>query len=66
MWVDSSNVEALGYDEGAQELWVQFKSGRKYIYDAVPLSAFEELLNAPSVGSYLNREIKPNYGYRDA
>jgi KTSC domain len=64
-WVDSSNVEALGYDSEAMDLYVQFKSGSSlYIYENVPESTFHDLMSAPSKGSYLNREIKPNYHFR--
>lgn len=64
-WVDSSNVERIGYVNETKELHVQFASGPiTYIYLDVPESTFEELLVAPSKGSYLNREIKPNYQFR--
>ena len=62
-YVDSSNIEAIGYDEDSQELYVQFLSGSCYIYHNVPLDVFEALMNAPSKGSFLNREIKGIYSY---
>jgi hypothetical protein len=64
--VDSSNISAIGYDKAEEDLWVQFSSGRTYIYDHVPESTFEEMLRSSSKGSYLNREIKPTYSFRDA
>ena len=66
LFVQSSNVEAIGYDESSTELWVQYVGGRTYIYDGVPPSTFEELRSAPSIGSYMNRQVKPNYPFRDA
>lgn len=58
IYVDSSNVEAIGYDSETGELHVQFLSGGYYIYHDVPAELFEELKRAPSIGSFLNREIK--------
>jgi hypothetical protein len=65
-FVDSSNLEAIGYSDDDQTLWVQFKGGRTYIYDEVPRYVFEDLQAAPSKGSFLNREVKSNYHFRDA
>lgn len=62
--VSSSNVEAVGYDPDSRELWVRFLGGGTYVYSGVDERTHEELVNAPSVGSYLNREIKGNFDYR--
>lgn len=61
--VDSSNVESVGYDENEQILYVRFLTGATYIYKGVNNYEFEGLLSAPSVGSYLHRNIKNNYPY---
>ena len=58
IYVDSSNVEAIGYNEDGQELHVQFLSGGYYIYQGVPRDIFDGLMYAPSKGSFLNREVK--------
>jgi hypothetical protein len=64
IFVDSSNVEAIGYDAEAQELHVQFvRSGETYVYYSVEEWVFQELMQADSKGSYLNARIKPNYQY---
>lgn len=64
-WVESSNIESIGYDAEAQELYVRFKSGSlMYVYEGVSLSTFNELMSSPSKGSYLHREVKPNYQFR--
>jgi hypothetical protein len=63
IYVDSSNVEAIGYDDDTQELHVQFLSGGNYIYHGVPREKFDGLLNAPSKGSFLNREVKNVYQF---
>lgn len=63
IYVDSSNIEAIGYDDDAQELHVQFTSGGHYIYHDVPRQIFDDLMNAPSKGSFLNREVKNVYRF---
>ena len=61
IYVDSSNIEAVGYDDDTQELHVQFLSSGYYIYSDVPREIFDDLINAPSKGSFLNREVKGIY-----
>ncbi len=61
--VVSSNVESIGYDESTQTLRVRFLTGTTYDYKNVLSMEFEQLKNAQSVGSYLNRNIKGNYAY---
>ena len=62
-YVDSSNIEAIGHEAGAQELHVRFLSGDTYVYHGVPEEVYDELMVAPSKGSYLNRMIKGSYEY---
>lgn len=61
--VSSSNVESVGYDEENQILYVRFLSGSLYIYKNVNKPEYEALLSAPSIGSYLHRNIKNVYPY---
>lgn len=63
--VDSSNVAQIGYDSDNIELYVEYISGQIYVYSGVPESTYEELLSSDSKGSYMNREIKPNYSCRN-
>lgn len=63
IYVDSSNVEAIGFDDDKRELHVQFLSSGCYIYHDVPREIFDELMDAPSKGSFLNREVKGVYQY---
>jgi hypothetical protein len=64
IYVDSSNVEAIGYDADAQELHVQFlSSGGYYVYHDVPRHVFDAFMSAPSKGSFLNREVKGVYRF---
>ena len=63
-YVDSSNIEQIGHDGDAQELYVRFLSGALYVYSGVPQEVFDELMAAPSKGSYLNRAVKGVYDHR--
>ena len=56
--VSSSNVQAIGYDEANQVLFVRFNNNTVYTYQGVPVSEFNGLQIAPSVGSYLDANIK--------
>ena len=64
-FVDSSNIERIGYDLNSNTLRVEFKSNRTYDYSNVPESVFNELRNASSVGSYHARNIKNSYPYAE-
>jgi hypothetical protein len=63
--VDSSSVEMIGYDDESTTLFVRFRdSSGVYMYEGVEQATVNELLEADSVGSYVNRVIKPRYKAR--
>lgn len=63
-YVDSSNIEAIGYDADNQELHIRFlQSGETYVYYAVEEWVYQDLMQADSKGTYLNNEIKQRYQY---
>lgn len=62
--VFSTNAQSIGYDPEAKEMVVTFNNGRRYAYLNVPEEVALECSKAASVGQYLNREIKPNFGFR--
>lgn len=61
--VQSSNIAAIGYDSATETLEVEFIHSGIYEYRNVPDMIYDELMNASSHGSYLNREIKNIYPY---
>ncbi len=61
--VISSNVASIGYDANTMTLEVEFTNGSVYQYFDVPGTEYHALLNAPSVGSYLNQNVKTSYRY---
>jgi hypothetical protein len=64
IFVDSRNIEAIGYDAATQELHVRFlRSGETYVYFTVEEWRHQELMQADSKGIYLNTNIKPHYQY---
>lgn len=62
--VESSSIEAIGYDEESMELHVRFLgSGATYVYQNVPREAFDGLMMADSKGTYLSREVRNRYEF---
>lgn len=62
--VESSNLEAVEYDEDNAILKVEFHSGSTYEFYDVPQDVYKELLEADSHGSYFWRHIRSRYDYR--
>jgi hypothetical protein len=62
--VDSQSVASVGYDSERFELEVEFRNGRIYRYEQVPVAAYRLLLQAPSIGEYINRIVKPRFTAR--
>ena len=60
--VSSSNLAAVGYENGT--LNVRFHSGALYEYSNVPVSVYQNLMNAASHGSYFSAHIRNVYPYR--
>lgn len=61
--VASTNVSSVGYDPDTMTLEVEFRGGSIYQYFDVPESVYQELMAAPSVGTFLNQNIKNGYRY---
>jgi KTSC domain len=61
--VTSSNIAEIGYDEGQRVLEILFSNGSLYQYFEVPPQIFNELMQASSVGKYLNYNIKSHFRY---
>jgi len=59
--VESSMIQAVGYDAKTRTLEVLFNSGRIYGYEGVPPKVYEELMAADSKGSYMRSEIIDMY-----
>lgn len=62
-FVDSSNIERIGYDSASSTLRIEFKSNSTYDYFNVPEHVFNELMQASSVGGYHAKNIKNLFPY---
>lgn len=58
--VDSSNIEAIGFDLENKDLYIKFHTTRIYKYNPVTHEGFLAFLNAPSIGKYFFANIKNN------
>jgi hypothetical protein len=60
--VDSSNIEAIGYDPESATLTIQFKKGGSvYEYYDVPQHEYDGLMAADSKGTYAHANIYKAY-----
>ena len=64
--VQSEAVSSVGYDGKARTLAVEFREGQVYEYLEVPETIYRELLQAESIGNYVNTAIKPRFRVRPA
>lgn len=62
--VSSSSLASIGYDEDHAILEVEFRTGEVYQYLGVPVSEYDALMNADSIGAYFSYNIRPHYDFR--
>lgn len=63
--VRSKNLKSVGYNPIDSILEVEFHSGDVYHYFGIPLEIYNALINAPSKGKYLDRNvIKRRFAYK--
>jgi hypothetical protein len=60
----STVIRDFSYDESRNELTVNFRSGKVYVYTLVPPSAAVAMHAAYSKGAYFNENIRDRYSYR--
>ena len=61
----STVIRRFAYDSDRQELWVEFVSGRRYVYEAVPDSVAEAFRGAFAKGVYFNTRIRDRFACRE-
>jgi hypothetical protein len=59
--VNSSAIEAVGYDPGSRRMKIRFTSGKVYDFCGVPESVHSSLMRAYSKGTCYNDHIKDRY-----
>jgi hypothetical protein len=62
--VNSSQINKVGYDEDNNVLVIEFSTGVKYEYYDVPDHIYYDMLNAASIGRYMNQYIRNKFKYK--
>ena len=62
----STVIRRFAYDPDRRELWVEFVSGRRYIYEDVPDEVASTFGSAFSRGVYFNSRIRDRFPCREA
>lgn len=63
VFVSSSNIASIGYDESSSTLEIEFSNNAVYQYFDVPAHIYESLMYADSHGLYFAQNIKGFYRY---
>ena len=63
IFVQSGNIDAVGYDSELGELHVRFKSQSTYVYQGVPPDVHERMMLSASKGQFHAREVKDLYPF---
>lgn len=61
----STVIRRYFYDHSAQELWVEFVTGRRYVYSQVPETVAAALGSAFAKGVYFNTRIRDRFPHRE-
>lgn len=61
----STVIRRFVYDETEQNLWVEFTTGRKYVYAGVPEEVANTLRTAFAKGAYFNTRIRDKFPHRE-
>jgi len=64
IFVKSSNLLSTGYNPIGKKLFIKFHDNSVYEYFDVPITVFDNLLNAESHGKFAHREIYYKFKYR--
>lgn len=61
--VTSNAIRSIGYDDKERHLEVEFHNGRLGRHTNVPKHTFHDLLNADSIGSHYNENIRTEFAW---
>ncbi|MEP6982098.1 MAG: KTSC domain-containing protein [Sphingomicrobium sp.] len=61
----SSVIRRFVYDETEANLWVEFTTGRRYIYFGVPQEVADAFRGAFAKGVYFNTRIRDGFPFRE-
>jgi lysyl-tRNA synthetase class 2 len=61
----SSVIRRFAYDQNEAALWVEFTTGRRYVYLDVPAEVAEAFRGAFAKGVYFNTRIRDRFAHRE-
>jgi hypothetical protein len=61
----SSVISRFVYDQNERQLWVEFTTGRRYVYSEVPDEVASAFRSAFAKGVYFNTRIRDRFPYRE-
>lgn len=61
----SAVIRRFAYDQSECELWVEFTTGRRYVYSGVPEEVASTFRSAFAKGVYFNTRIRDRYPHRE-
>lgn len=61
----STVIRRFVYDEMERNLWVEFTTGRRYVYSDVPHDVAEAFRSAFAKGVYFNTRIRDRFPHRE-
>ena len=60
----SSVLAGLRYDPEGRQLWLRFRTGALYVYQMVPATVVQALVEARSQGEYFNSAIRGRFPFK--
>jgi hypothetical protein len=61
----STVIKRFAYDETEADLWVEFTTGRRYVYSNVPQEVANAFRGAFAKGAYFNSRIRDRFPHRE-
>ena len=61
----SSVIRRFAYCPDSSQLWVEFTTGRRYVYSDVPRDVADTFRSAFAKGIYFNTRIRDRFPYRE-
>jgi predicted RNase H-like HicB family nuclease len=61
----NATIREVAYELSKRELLITFSTGRRYVYDNVPLEVVESLKRATSRGAFFNEQVHARYPHRE-
>ena len=61
----SSVIRRFAYCPDSSELWVEFTTGRRYVYSDVPREVADTFRTTFAKGVYFNTRIRDRFPYRE-